>query len=111
MTDQTVIPIERIAASTYLIRGEKVMLDSDLAILYGITTGRLNEQVKRNINRFPEDFAFQLTQEEFDLLRSQIAILEPQGKGRHRKYLPRVFTEYGALTRPRLFGSKAALTY
>src|ERR1019366_5056986 len=65
----------------YLVRGEKVMLDSDLAQLYGVTTSRLNEQVKRNIDRFPRDFAFQLTRAEFDSLRSQIAILKDGGRG------------------------------
>ena len=71
------------------------MLDSDLAELYGVPTGRLNEQVKRNIKRFPEHFMLQLTQDEYDALRSQIAILKTGGRGRHRKYLPRVFTEQG----------------
>jgi hypothetical protein len=70
----SVIPVERIAAQIYLIREESVMLDSDLAALYGVTTGRLNEQAKRTRRRFPDDFAFQLTTEEFDALISQIAI-------------------------------------
>ena len=60
----------------HIVRGQKVMLDSDLAMLYGVTTSRLNEQVKRNINRFPDDFMFQLTKEEWSALRSQFAILE-----------------------------------
>jgi hypothetical protein len=89
-----VIPIERIAARIYLMRGEQVMLDSDLAALYSVPTGRLNEQVTRNQNRFPEDFMFRLTQKEHDALRSQIATLKT-GRGQHRKYLPRVFTEHG----------------
>ena len=89
------IPVERIERQIYLVRGLKVMLDSDLAELYGVPTGRLNEQVKRNIKRFPEDFMLQLTQDEYDALRSQIAILKTGGRGRHRKYLPRVFTEQG----------------
>jgi len=92
---QSVVPIERIVSRIYLIRGEKVMLDTDLAQLYGVSTGRLNEQLKRNKERFPEDFAFRLTRNEFDALRSQIAIIEPGGRGRHRKYLPYVFTEHG----------------
>jgi hypothetical protein len=58
------------------IRGQKVMFDSDLAMLYGVTTSRLNEQVKRNMNRFPDDFMFQLTKEEWNALRSQIVTLE-----------------------------------
>jgi hypothetical protein len=72
------------------------MLDSDLAQVYGVSTSRFNEAVKRNRNRFPEDFMFQLTSEEDTSLRSQIAILKP-GRGRHRKYRPYAFTEYGAL--------------
>ena len=68
---QTVIPIERIASRIYQIRGEKVMLDSDLAELYGVTTGNLNKAVQRNLRRFPEDFMFQLSMEEFEVLRFQ----------------------------------------
>ncbi|MBF0483066.1 MAG: ORF6N domain-containing protein [Candidatus Omnitrophica bacterium] len=75
----------------YIIRGQKVMLDSDLAILYGVTTGRLNEQVKRNIKRFPEDFMFQLNSEELKSLMSQFAISSWGG----RRKLPLVFTEQG----------------
>jgi hypothetical protein len=85
-----VIPVERIATRIYLIRGEKVMLDSDLAEMYGVPTNRMNEQVKRNIERFPEDFAFQLTVEEFEALMSQIAISNA-GRGGRRK-LPRGFS-------------------
>ena len=70
------------------------MLDADLAELYGVSTGRLNEQVSRNRKRFPEDFMFRLTSDEYDALRSQIATLKT-GRGQHRKYLPRVFTEHG----------------
>jgi hypothetical protein len=88
-----IIPVERIASRIYLIRGEKVMLDSDLAELYGVPTSRLNEQVKRNGNRFPLDFAFQLTEEEGESLISQIAISHT-GRGGRRK-LPWVFTEHG----------------
>lgn len=67
------IPLERIESKIYLIRGKKVMLDRDLAKLYGVPTGRLNEQVKRNKKRFPEDFAFQLTRQEITNLISQFA--------------------------------------
>jgi len=75
------------------IRGQRVMLDRDLALMYGVPIGRLNEQVKRNKNRFPEDFMFQLTKKEAaDFLRSQIATLK---RGEHRKYLPFAFTEQG----------------
>jgi hypothetical protein len=106
----------------HIVRGQKMMLDSDLAMLYGVTTSRLNEQVKRNINRFPDDFMFQLTKEEWSALRSQFAILEDlksqnaisnsedeemnerltsqiailkNGRGQHRKFLPYAFTRNG----------------
>jgi hypothetical protein len=88
------IPIEVIERKIYMICGDKVMLDSDLAELYGVETKRLNEQVRRNLKRFPDDFIFQLTPEEAESLRSQIATLE-KGRGEHRKYLPLVLTEQG----------------
>ena len=69
--EKSVIPIERIAAQIYVIRGESIMLDADLAELYHVETGALVRAMKRNLDRFPEDFAFQLTKEEFDNLRSQ----------------------------------------
>lgn len=72
------------------------MLDGDLAELYGVPTYRLNEQVKRNLDRFPEDFMFHLNKEESDSLRSQFAILK---QGKHRKYLPYAFTEQGVAIR------------
>ncbi len=77
-----------------IIRGQQVMLDSDLAMLYGVETKRLNEQVKRNLNRFPEDFMFQLTQDEAVRSRSQIATLNTQ-RGQNIKYLPYAFTRNG----------------
>lgn len=89
-----IIPMERIEQHILLIRGQKVMLDSDLAELYQVSVRRLNEQVRRNAKRFPTDFMFQLTVEEYEVLRSQIATLKP-GRGKHRKYLPLVFTEQG----------------
>jgi hypothetical protein len=70
---KTMIPVERIEASILLIRGHKVMLDAALAGLYGVSVGRLNEAVRRNVDRFPDDFMFQLTREEFEDLRSQTA--------------------------------------
>ena len=88
------VPQELIEQKIFLIRGNKVMLDSDLARLYGVTPKRLNEQVKRNKKRFPSDFMFQLTKEEDESLRSQIATLK-NGRGKHRKYLTYVFTEQG----------------
>ena len=77
-----------------VIRGQQVMLDSDLAMLYGVETKRLNEQVKRNSNRFPEDFMFQLTQDEAVRSRSQFATLNTQ-RGQNLKYLPYAFTRNG----------------
>ncbi len=70
-----IVPTEKIERCIYLFRGQKVMLDSELARLYGVPTGRLNEQVRRNIRRFPGDFMFQLTNDEYESLRSQIATL------------------------------------
>lgn len=95
--EKLVIPVERIASQIYLIRGEKVMLDSDLAELYGVGTKVLNQAVKRNMERFPAHFMFELTNEEYDSLRSQIVTLKNSGRGQHRKYFPNVFTEHGAL--------------
>ena len=85
---------EHVERNILLIRGHRVMLDTDLAILYGVPTKRLNEQVRRNKKRFPSDFMFQLTPEEVERLRSQIATLKP-GRGQHRKYSPYAFTEQG----------------
>ena len=78
----------------YEIRGKKVMLDSDLAMLFGYETKQLNRQVLRNINRFPENYCFQITDTEYISLRCQNGTLK-NGRGEHRKYLPYVFTEYG----------------
>ena len=89
-----IVPVQSIVNKIYHFRGVNVMLDRDLAELYGVETGQLKRQVNRNINRFPEDFMFELTKEEVDSLRSQIGILE-KGRGQHSKYLPYVFTEQG----------------
>jgi len=86
--------LEPIRSKIYEIRGQRVMLDRDLAELYGVTTGNLNKAVKRNIRRFPPDFMFQLTKEEWDSLRFQIGILEV-GRGQYTKFLPHAFTEQG----------------
>ena len=83
--------IERIQQAILLIRGKRVMLDADLAKLYGVSTKRLNEQVKRNRDRFAQDFMFQLKAEEAEVLRSQIATSK-EGRG-GRRYLPFAFTE------------------
>jgi hypothetical protein len=85
---------QRIERSILLIRGHKVILDDDLAELYDVQTKVFNQAVKRNRNRFPSDFMFQLTDREYHSLRSQIVTLN-SGRGRHRKYLPYAFTEQG----------------
>jgi hypothetical protein len=102
------MPVERIERTVRRLRGHNVMLDGDLAGLYGVTTKRLNEQVRRNIERFPSDFMFQLTDEEGSSLRSQTATLEP-GRGRHRKYLPYAFTEHGAIMAASVLNSPKAI--
>jgi len=89
------IPLEAIEHRIHVVRGLKVMLDKDLAELYQVPTKRLNEQVKRNVDRFPLDFMFQLNEEEASILRSQNATSKPGSGG--RRYLPYVFTEHGAL--------------
>ena len=104
-----VIPIESIANRIYLVRGAKVMLDSDLAELYDVPTRRLNEQVKRNLNRFPEDFMFQLTREEYQNLRSQFATSSDDSSHGGRRYAPLVFTEHGALMAASVLKSKRAV--
>jgi hypothetical protein len=100
------VPEKRILRAIMLIRGEKVILDSDLAALYGVETRRLNEQARRNIDKFPEDFMFQLTKEEFDNLKSQIATSSSSWGGRRR--LPLVFTEHGALQAANVLNSDQA---
>jgi hypothetical protein len=83
------------------------MLDSELAVLYGVTTKRFNEQVKRNLARFPTDFMFRLEANEASTLRSQFATLKP-GRGQHRKYLPYAFTEHGAIMAATILNSPLA---
>ncbi len=83
-----------IQSKIYEVRGTKVMLDKDLAELYQVTTGNLNKAVKRNNKRFPPDFMFQLTAEEWEALRFQNGIIK-KGRGEHTKYLPYAFTEQG----------------
>jgi hypothetical protein len=87
MSRPTPFPVERIERSILALRGMRVMLDEDLARLYGVEVRVLNQAVSRNIERFPRDFMFQLTTEEAALLRSQTVISET-GRGRHRKYMP-----------------------
>ncbi len=100
--------IQSISLAIAALRGQRVILDSDLAELYGVETKRFNEQVKRNAARFPVDFMFQLTAEESDSLRSQIATLKT-GRGQHRKYLPYVFTEHGAIMAAMVLNSPRAV--
>jgi len=90
----TFVRADQIEQVIHVIRGERVMLDTDLAELYGVEVRRLNEQVRRNQDRFPADFMFQLNGEEWAALRSQFATLNA-GRGRHRKYLPFAFTQNG----------------
>lgn len=94
MKSKLVIQPARIENSILLIRGEKVLIDADLATFYGVTTKRLNEQVKRNIARFPEDFIFQLNQEEKNEV---VANCDHLNKLKYSKSLPYAFTEHGAL--------------
>jgi hypothetical protein len=99
--------IDEIGEIIYLIRGQRVLIDSDLANLYGVETKRLNEQVRRNIDRFPEDFMFQLTTQEYEFLKSQIATSK-QGSGGKQK-LPLVFTENGVAMLSSVLNSKQAI--
>ena len=92
----------------YEIRGVRVMLDFDLAEMYGTDTKRLKEAVRRNIRRFPEDFMFELTREEYNSLRSQIASLET-GRGQHSKYSPFAFTESGVSMLSSVLNSETAI--
>jgi ORF6N domain-containing protein len=99
--------LDNVESTIYLFRGQRVMLDADLAAIYGTSTMRLNEQFRRNRQRFPEDFAFQLTPEEFKRLISQIAISK-KGRGGRRK-LPWVFTEHGAIMLASVLNSDIAI--
>lgn len=104
---QLPIPVERIEKTILLVRGQKVMLDSDLAKLYGVTTKRLNEQVRRNASRFPSDFMFRLDEKEASALRSQIATSKKARGG--RRYLPYVFTEQGVAMLSSVLNSERAI--
>lgn len=101
------LTIEAIAGRILLLRGQRVMLDADLAALYGISTGRFNEAVRRNMARFPGDFMFPLTNQDLAALRSQIATLKA-GRGQHRKYPPYAFTEHGAIMAATVLNSPRA---
>ncbi|WP_298537787.1 ORF6N domain-containing protein [uncultured Algibacter sp.] len=105
MSDKLIIPDEVVISKIYYIRDQKVMLDSDLAELYEVETRVLNQQVKRNIDRFPDDFMFQLTEIEWETLKSQNTT--PSWGGRRK--LPYVFTEHGVLMLSSALNSKKAI--
>jgi ORF6N domain len=119
MKPKSPIPIEQIDEMIHTIRGVRVMLDRDLAKIYGVPTFRFNEAIKRNRHRFPPDFMFQLTREEFDSLKSQVAMSKKAGNssqfamssGKHRgaAYRPYAFTEHGALQAANVLRSKRAV--
>ena len=99
-------PIKRIEGLIFLVRGQRGMLDSDLAAVYGVPVKRLNDQVRRNPDRFPSSFGFQLVEKEWNDLRSQFATSKGRGG---RRYLPWVFTEHGALQLASVLNSKIAV--
>ncbi len=101
------ISIVEIEKHIFIVRKQKVMLDSDLALIYGVETKSLNQAVKRNLNRFPDDFMFQLTEIEGESLRSQF-VTSKIGRG-GRRYLPYVFTEHGALMLGNILNSETAI--
>lgn len=100
------VRLDNVESTIYLVRGQRVMLDADLAAIYGTSTRRLNEQFRRNRKRFPEDFAYQLTRQEFTRLISQIAISSSHGG---RRKLPWVFTEHGAIMLASVLNSDIAI--
>lgn len=104
---RALVPVERITQAILVLRGQRVILDSDLAAIYGVTTGRLNEAIKRNADRFPEDFMFRLSAAEHAALISQFATSKP-GRGGRRK-LPWAFTEHGAIQAANVLNSPRAV--
>lgn len=107
MSEAAALPVARIAQAIVLVRGQKVLLDEHLATLYGVETRRLNEQVRRNLDRFPADFMFQLDDTEYAALISQFATSKP-GRGGRRK-LPLAFTEHGAIMAATVLNSPRAV--
>lgn len=103
------VTTEEIQNLIYNIRGKQVMLDSDVANLYNTETKKINQTVKRNIERFPDDFCFLLNEKEFNSLRSQIVTLKKSARGQHKKYLPYVFTEQGIIMLSGLLKSEIAI--
>jgi len=106
MAENGTVTAERIESIILFVRGQKGILDRDLAELYGVTTGNLNKAVSRNLDRFPPDFIFKLRQEEYESLRFQFGIL---ARGRHSKYLPCAFTEQGVAMLSSVLRSKRAV--
>lgn len=102
------VRVDTIKSSIYEVRGQRVMLDSDLAELYEVEVSQLKRQVRRNIDRFPEDFMFELTREEYDSLRCQNGTIK-SGRGQHSKYLPFAFTEEGVAMLSGMLKSKTAV--
>ena len=107
---QNELAIEDIKNLIYTIRGKQVMMDSDVANIYHCETKYINRVVKRNIERFPEEFCFQLNENEFEVLRCQFVTLNENGRGQHRKYLPYVFTEQGIAMLSALLKSDVAVS-
>ena len=110
LVTQSELAIEDIKNLIYTIRGKQVMIDSDVANIYHCETKYVNRVVKRNIERFPEEFCFQLNEEEFEVLRCQFVTLNQNGRGQHRKYLPYVFTEQGIAMLSALLKSDVAVS-
>ena len=105
-TPNPIQAVKDIAQAIVLLRGQRVLLDADMAMLYEVPTKRFNEQVKRNLDRFPDDFMFQLTEEEFSALRSQFATSNARRGG--RRYLPYAFTEHGTIMAATILNSSRA---
>jgi phage regulator Rha-like protein len=105
--DTSIVLIEQVQSKILFMRGQKVILDSELAALYGVPTKRLNEQIKRNNERFPPDFMFQLTAGEAEVLRSQFATSNERRGG--RRYKPYAFTEHGAIMAASVLNSERAV--
>lgn len=101
--------ISILQAKIHEVRGQKVILDFDLSELYDVQTKVLNQAVKRNLQRFPEDFMFQLTENEYESLRSQIVTLKENGRGKHKKYMPFAFTEQGIAMLSGILNSEVAI--
>ena len=101
--------ISILQAKIHEVRGQKVILDFDLALLYKVETRVLNQAVKRNLQRFPKDFMFQLTENEYESLRSHIVTLKENGRGKHKKYLPFAFTEQGIAMLSGILNSEVAI--